>query len=108
MRCPNTGRVIRRGQEEIQAEDKVQRGKVMDLQVKIYQHYEKTSLIKEATCPMKYQPARIVGESIGVSVDLGVRFVISVDKRDAKLKIVRGGTEHKELECQHQPQHNNL
>ena len=53
MRYLSIGRVIKRGQEKIQAEDKVQNDRVPDLQVGIHQLPEEASGTKEATGLMK-------------------------------------------------------
>ena len=68
MRCLSIGRVIRRGQEKIQAEDKVQNGRVLSLQVEIHYPHQETSGTKEIAGLMKYQLAQIVRRSIGASV----------------------------------------
>ena len=68
MKCPNTWRTIRRDQEEIQIEDKVQNGRILDLVVGIHRPHRKTPRIKEVVGPMKYQLAQIVKRSIGASV----------------------------------------
>lgn len=57
---------------------------------------------------MNYELAQTVGGSIRASVEWKVRLIMGVDKRDTKLKTVRSGTENKEQECPHLPQHSNL
>ena len=57
MKCPNTERAIRKGQEEIQIEDKVQSDRVLDLLVGNHRPHRKTPRNKETACPMKYQLA---------------------------------------------------
>ena len=100
MRCLSVGRVIRRCQEEIQVEDKVQKDRVQDLQVEIHQPLEEALGTKEAPGLMKYQLAQIVKRSIGYSVAWEARLVIGVAKKDTKLKTVRRKIKHKKLERQ--------
>ena len=106
MRHPNTGRATRNGLEEVQAEDKIQNGRVPDLQVKIHQPRGKTPGTKEASCIMKYQLAQIIKKSIGAHVVWETQLVMGVTKRGTELKIVRGRTQ--ERKCQHQPQYSGL
>ena len=68
MKCPNTGRAVRRGQEGIRAEDKVQNGRVSNIQVEIHQPHNGTPGIKGVAVPMKYQLVQIIKRSIVVSV----------------------------------------
>ena len=84
-------------------EDKVQSGRVLDLQVEIHQPCRETPRIKEVAGPMKYQLAQIVRRSIGASVTWKTWLVMGVVKRGNKLKTVQRGIEHKELEHQRQP-----
>ena len=102
MRCLSIGRVIRRGQEKIQAEDKVQNGRVPNLQVEIHRPHGETPRIKEASCTMKYQLAQIIKRSIEASVIGEEKLVVGMAKRVTKLKIAPIRIEHKELERQHQ------
>ena len=93
MRCPNTRRTIRSGQEEIQAKDKVQSSRVLDFQVEIHRPHRETPKINEGTSTMTYQLAQSVRRSIGESVV----------RKQGKLKTIRRSIGHKELECQRQP-----
>ena len=76
--------------------------------MKIHQPHGKTLGTKEALCTMKYQPDQIVRRSIRASVAWKEMLVISVAKKDTKLKNVQRKIEHKKLERQCQPQSSNL
>ena len=68
MRVPNTGRITRRGQEDVKVEAKFQSDRVQDHRVGIHQPYKETLEIKEAADPMKYRHDRLVKRSIEVNV----------------------------------------
>ena len=100
MRFPNIRRIIRRGQEEIQVEDKDQSNRVPNPQVGIHQPHRETLGTKEAACLMKYQLAQIVRRSIGASVVGEAGLVMGVLKKGTKLMPVQRRIEYKELERQ--------
>ena len=72
---------MRSNLEEVQAKDKIQNGRVLDIQVKIHQPHGKISSIVEASCIMKYQLAQIVKRSIETNVLGEAQLVMGVAKR---------------------------
>ena len=89
MRCLNFERTIRRGQEEIRAEDKVQKGKVQDRRVEIHQPRRGIPKFKEVIDPMSYRHVQLVRGSIGASVVREARLAMGVAKKGTRLEIVQ-------------------
>ena len=96
MKCPNIERTI--GQKEIRAKDKVQNGRVSNLQVQIHQPRREALETKEEVYPMQYQLAQIIRRNIGASVAWEAMHVICVAKQDTKLKTIQERIDHKGLE----------
>ena len=108
MKCPNTGRKIRRGQEVTKIEGKVQNGRVPDLQVEIHRLRRETPGAKEAVSLMKCQCVRIIRRNIGGHVAWEVEFVMGAAKRGTKSKIAQRGIEHKDRVLQFRLQYSSL